>query len=92
MRVLCRIPASRIALSKSQFDAVLVGVAQGLHGTVELIAEDVEARDEHIEAAESDSCAVVSAVVAAQMQASPAVIQTAVTTADTGFYIEVMCH
>jgi len=91
---LCRIPASKIALNKSQLDAMLARASRGSSGTAELIPEAVEAHAEPVqaieaelvEAAESNSHAAegVSAVVSPQMQACLATTQTDVTMAVSG--------
>jgi len=74
----CRIPASKIALNKSQFDAMLVRVSRGLRGSAECIPEAVEAHTECVQATESNSCTteVVSAVVSPQMQVCQVSAQT----------------
>ena len=44
--VSCRILKSKVALNKSQFDAVRVYISRGLHGAIQPVSEDVEPRSE----------------------------------------------
>ena len=70
---------------------MLVRVSRVLHSTPELIPEATEVHSKHAEVADSGSCAaeVASAVVSPQMHASPAMTQTAVSTADAGLCVYV---
>jgi len=76
--VSCRIPASKIALSKFQFDTVLVRVSRGVCETAELIEETVaeSAPAECVQAAETERAPAhdVSTDTAAQVVSDVAVL------------------
>ena len=84
----CRIAKSKVALTKSQFDAVLVHISRGLCGRAELVSEKTVTHTECTAQAVPRTCdtEVGNAVIASQIPTDTT--DTVVTTAHSGRY----CH